>query len=70
MMKRKRLTLNTKRRGRLVISRKHMQSVDIGDVRVTVIHDKGDTKLAIEAPKNTHILRTELKKHEQPTPTR
>lgn len=63
-MTRKRLSLNTKRRGRLVVTRKHMQSVDIGDVRVTVIHDKGETKLAIEAPKSTHILRTELEKHE------
>ncbi len=69
-MTRETLSLKPKRRGRLVITRKHMQSVDIGDVRVTVIHDKGDTKLAIEAPKSIHILRTELEKRDQPTPTR
>jgi carbon storage regulator CsrA len=68
-MERKRLTLNTKRRGRLVITRKHMQSVDIGNTRVTLIQDKDGIKLAIEAPRHVHILRTELKKHDKPTST-
>ena len=54
---------------RLVITRKHMQSVQIGDARVTVIQEQGETKLSIEAPKHVHILRTELKKYDsQPRP--
>lgn len=45
------------------MTRGHMQSVDIGNVKVTVIHERGETKLSIEAPKSTHILRSELEKH-------
>ena len=65
-MTRETLRLKSKRRGRLVITRKHMQSVDIGNTRVTLIQDKDGIKLAIEAPKHVHILRTELKKHDKP----
>lgn len=68
-MSRQKLSLKNKPRGRLVVTRKHMQSVDIGQTRVTVIIDKGDVKLSIQAPKHIHILRTELDKHDQPTPT-
>jgi carbon storage regulator CsrA len=51
------------RKGRLVIARKHEQSVSIGeDIRVTVIHQNGQVRLAIEAPLDTHILREELEK--------
>lgn len=66
-MRREKLSLNHKPRGRLVVTRKHMQSVDIGQTKVTVIIDKGEVKLAIEAPKHVHILRSELEKHDKPT---
>lgn len=62
-MTRERLKLKTERRGRLVMTRGHMQAVQIGDVKVTVIQERGETKLSIEAPKNVHILRSELEKH-------
>lgn len=62
-MTRERLSLKTKPRGRLVIARSHMQAVQIGDVKVTVIQERGEIKLSIEAPKDVHILRSELEKH-------
>ncbi|WP_075881477.1 carbon storage regulator [Vreelandella massiliensis] len=63
MNKRRVLSLNKAARpGRLVITRKHQESVQIGDdVTVTVIkHHNGDVRLSIEAPRTTKILRTEL----------
>jgi len=47
----------------LVLSRKPGDGLDIGDtVRVTVLSvDKNQVKIGIEAPKETTILRCELK---------
>lgn len=56
----------TARKGRLVIGRKHNESVRIGDdVTVTMVIVNGQTRLAIEAPVSTHIIRTELEKRNQ-----
>jgi len=54
--------MNDSGHGCLVISRKRGESVQIGDVRVTVVRvgTKGRIRLSIEAPKNVKIVRTEL----------
>ncbi len=46
----------------LVLSRRKQESVAIGDaIRVTVVEIRGNrVRLAIEAPKDVKVLRTEL----------
>jgi carbon storage regulator CsrA len=48
--------------GRLVLSRKDGESVDVGGlIRFTLVNSKkGFAKILIEAPKDIHVKRTEL----------
>jgi carbon storage regulator CsrA len=49
--------------GNLILSRKQGQSIRIGDATVTVSKVKGGTvTLAIQAPKETRIVRCELER--------
>lgn len=45
---------------RLVITRKHGEAVHIGDSLVTVRIIRGEARLSIEAPREMHIVRSEL----------
>lgn len=45
----------------LVLSRRPLESIQIGDIRVTVVQIRGGAvRLAIDAPKEVPIIRTEL----------
>lgn len=50
------------RRGRLVLTRRAGESVEIGDVTVTVheFTSGGGVKLVVEAPTHVRIMRSEL----------
>ena len=48
----------------LVLSRKENESIKIGDIVITLLNcQKGRARIGIEAPKDIHILRTELEYH-------
>lgn len=50
----------------LVLSRRKGQSITIGDITVTISQVKGDrVKIAIQAPKEVVVLRSELEKREE-----
>jgi carbon storage regulator len=51
----------------LVLSRKEQESIAIGDdIKLTVIScNKGRMRIGIEAPKETRIVRSELKEKDQ-----
>ena len=48
-------------RGRLVLSRKAGQSIEVGGATISVVRIKGDgVRLMIEAPKSVPVVRSEV----------
>lgn len=53
--------MQTEKRGNLVLSRFPDESIEIGEVTVTIVEVRGDqVRLAIKAPKHVEVMRTEL----------
>lgn len=51
----------------LVLTRRDSESLQIGEIRITVVRSKdGEVKLGIEAPPSVTVQRTELLEPEAP----